>query len=303
MHTRNTLRALAVCVVAAAMLVAAPAGQAKKGHHGSASPTAVCARAAQSSELTADQKAAVDAACTQLKADLDAARTAFNDAVDAARAEVKQGRDAVHAACADGQGDTQACHDARAALKLVRRQAHKEVRTARRALKSDLRTALSTFAAAVKAAMAPPPVDGGGDNPGGSDSGGGEGDHTGGPCSYLVSHAPADKQDALQAACDQLAADTSAAQAAFESARQAAITAYTDASAALHAACEGQEDSQACTDARAAFEQALGQVRADLEAAEAKLKSDLAAASATFRSTLETVFGHPQGAGEPGAGG
>ena len=300
MHTKNALRALAIGAMATTMLVAAPAGQAKERHHRGASPSAVCARAAQSSELTADQKAAVDAACTQLKADVDAARAAFNDAVDAARAEVKQARDAVHAACADGQGDTQACHDARAAAKLVRRQAHSEIRAARRALKSDLRAALSTFAAAVKAAVGTP-AGGSGDTPGGS--GEGEGNHGSGPCGYLVSHAPADKQATLQAACDQLAADTSAAQAAFQTARQSALTSYTDASAALHAACEGQEDSQACTDARVAFEQALGQIHADLEAAETKLKSDLADALATFRSTLETVFGHPQGAGEPGGGG
>ena len=57
------------------------------------------------------------------------------------------------------------------------------------------------------------------------------------------------------------------------------------------AACEGQEDSQACTDARVAFEQALGQIHADLGAAETKLKSDLADALATFRSTYESVFG------------
>src|SRR5439155_11598622 len=133
----------------------------------------------------------------------------------------------------------------------------------------------------------------GGDNTG--SGGDNTGDNTGGDhhpatCADYVSYAPADKQAALQAACDQLMADTTAAQSAFESARQAAIAAYTDASAALHSACDGQEDSQACSDARAAFEQALVQIRADLEAAAVQLRSDLAAAMATFRSTLETLF-------------
>ena len=298
MQTRNTFRALMICVMAMAMLVVAPtASQAKHRRHHGASPDRVCARAANSADLTADQKAAVAAACTQFQAAVDAAHSAFGDAVDAARAEVGQARDAVHAACADGQGDTQACHDARDAARAARRQARKEVHAARKQLKADLLDAARAFEAAVKAALAPPSGgdntggdQGGGDQTGGDSTGGDGGEHHGATCADYVSYAPADKQAALQAACDQLVADTTAARSAFEAARQAAISTYLDASAAMHSACDGQDDSQACTDARAAFEQALAQIHADLEAAEAKLRSDLAAAEAAFRSTLETVF-------------
>ena len=59
MQTRNTFRALMICVAATAMLAAAPVSQAKPRHHRGASPDRLCTRAAQSTDLTADQKAAV----------------------------------------------------------------------------------------------------------------------------------------------------------------------------------------------------------------------------------------------------
>jgi hypothetical protein len=298
------LRTLAISVLAVVLFAAVPAAQAKK-HHRSKPRTApyenVCHRAAHDSHLTADQRAAIAAACTQLKADLKAAGTKYDAAVVDAKTAYTLAHDALVAACSNGQGDTQACQDARTAFDQAKQQARRDLKAARDQRKQDVQAALSAFKSAVTT------VTGGGDSHSGDNHsgtgdtpGGGGESHRGGTCSYLVSQAPADKQAALTAACAQLSAATLAAQSAFNQAVATARAAVSSAESAARAACgEGHRDSQACHDAYAAFRQAKTQLSAVTDAAGAQLHSALEAAQAAFKATLASVFGHPQGAGEP----
>src|SRR5438874_9036941 len=136
LRMKNSVRVLALCAAAMTMLVIAPASQAKghhhkshhkshkehQRHHSAASIRAFCDSAAQNSQLTTDQRAAIAAACDQLKTDLQTAQSTFDAAVSAAQDSVTQADAARDAACGNGQGDTQACRDARAADSDARHQ-------------------------------------------------------------------------------------------------------------------------------------------------------------------------------------
>lgn len=111
----------------------------------------VCRHAAHDPRLSADQQAAVAAACSQLRSDLHAAASRFAGAVKSARDEVRPAIEAAIAACGNGQFASDACQQARSDAEQAKRQAIRDVIAAHRRLLRDVHTAISTFKSSLRA--------------------------------------------------------------------------------------------------------------------------------------------------------
>jgi hypothetical protein len=163
MRIRTRWQTLAASVVAAASLVAVPAAQAD-GQHQELPFAKLCHRAVHNPNLTAEQRAAVAAACAKLKADLRAAKTKLDAAVAAARAQVQQAHDAVVAACTGAQFNSDACRSARAQAEQVKQQAMQDAKAAHAQFVQDVRAAVNAFKSALRPIKES--LQGGGQGPG-----------------------------------------------------------------------------------------------------------------------------------------
>ena len=158
MQMTTRWRSLALGVVAATMLISAPAAAAHEEHPGQPAggphpefPFAkLCHRAANSPRLTAEQRAAVAAACAQLKGDLRAAKAKLAAAIATARTSVQQAQNAALAACGEGQFNSEACRNARAAAEQAKHEAVQNVNAANRQFVQDVQAAVNAFKAALR---------------------------------------------------------------------------------------------------------------------------------------------------------
>jgi hypothetical protein len=153
-------------LLALGLLVALAMPAAASAHHGRDRDRGVC-RAVQSNRvprhLTATQAQQLAAACTARADALRAAATAFNAATQQARdayratvtplaQQVRTAEVAKRTACRADRG-SQACADARTALRNVLATVRPQLRTAGQTLRDAIRPALQTYRTAVRAAQ------------------------------------------------------------------------------------------------------------------------------------------------------
>ncbi len=105
----------------------------------------ICHRAVHNPNLSPAQQAAVADACAQLRSDLHAAASRLADAINSARDQVRPAIQAAIAACGNGQFDSDACRQARAAAGQAKRQAIQDLVTAHRQFLHDVHTAVESF--------------------------------------------------------------------------------------------------------------------------------------------------------------